>query len=48
MKAVREINLPQLDIVSQAVLTIVEGVCKENDLDIQYRCAIESFRYVVI
>ncbi|KIO17272.1 hypothetical protein M407DRAFT_33072 [Tulasnella calospora MUT 4182] len=28
--------MPRPDVVSQAIATIVEGVCKENDFDIQY------------
>ncbi|KAG8913082.1 hypothetical protein FRC01_004751, partial [Tulasnella sp. 417] len=34
--AMKETNTPRLDIVSQAIVTLVEGVCKENDFDIQY------------
>ncbi|KAG9022160.1 hypothetical protein FS837_006569 [Tulasnella sp. UAMH 9824] len=36
MKAVREINVPQEDVISQAILAIVDEVCKENGLDIRY------------
>ncbi|KIO28201.1 hypothetical protein M407DRAFT_22536 [Tulasnella calospora MUT 4182] len=35
MKATNEIK-PRLDVVSRAITSIVEGVCKENDFDIQY------------
>ncbi|KAG8922889.1 hypothetical protein FRC01_013480, partial [Tulasnella sp. 417] len=34
--AMKETNPPRLDIVSQAIVTLVEGICKENDFAIQY------------
>ncbi|KAG9023084.1 hypothetical protein FS837_006008 [Tulasnella sp. UAMH 9824] len=36
MQAVREINVPQEDVISQAILAIVDEVFKENGLDIRY------------
>ncbi|KIO17270.1 hypothetical protein M407DRAFT_33070 [Tulasnella calospora MUT 4182] len=36
MKAESEIKWPQQDVVSRAISTVVEGICTDNHLDIQY------------